>query len=118
MAAVLPLPPAKTALHVTDSVDGRAALLSSRRQTRTCPARTVREVRQAATWRIGAVGPALVKFLRTCSGPTRSSHAQLPLPVTAAGPQLDPAPRLQPGKWACRWSLAGRVLAVKQFRIG
>ena len=42
---------------------------------------------------------------------------QLPLPVTAAGPQLDPAPRLQPGKWACRWSLAGRVLAVKQFRI-
>jgi len=42
---------------------------------------------------------------------------QLPLPVTAAGPQLDPAPRLQPGRWACRWSLAGRVLAVKRFRI-
>jgi hypothetical protein len=43
---------------------------------------------------------------------------QLPLPVTAAGPRLDPDPRLQAGRWACRWTLAGRVLATKQFRIG
>jgi hypothetical protein len=42
---------------------------------------------------------------------------ELPLPVTAAGPRLDPDPRLQRGAWACRWSLAGRVLAVKPFRI-
>lgn len=42
---------------------------------------------------------------------------ELPLPVTAAGPRLDPDPKLAAGKWACRWSLAGRVLAVKQFRI-
>lgn len=43
---------------------------------------------------------------------------ELPLPITAAGPQLDPDPKLASGKWACRWSLAGRVLAEKQFRIG
>lgn len=42
---------------------------------------------------------------------------ELPLPVTAAGPQLDPDPKLKSGPWACRWSLAGRVLATKQFRI-
>jgi len=42
---------------------------------------------------------------------------KLPLPVTAAGPRLDPDPKLQPGSWACRWSLAGRVLATKQFPI-
>ena len=46
-----------------------------------------------------------------------SGDFQLPLPVTAAGPRLDPDPKLQAGRWACRWSLAGRVLAVKQFRI-
>jgi hypothetical protein len=46
-----------------------------------------------------------------------SGDFQLPLPVTAAGPRLDPSPRLQRGKWACRWTLAGRVLAVKPFRI-
>lgn len=46
-----------------------------------------------------------------------SGDFQLPLPITAAGPRLDPNPKLQTGKWACRWSLAGRVLAVKQFRI-
>lgn len=43
---------------------------------------------------------------------------ELPLPITAAGPRLDPDPNLASGKWACRWSLAGRVLAEKQFRIG
>jgi hypothetical protein len=42
---------------------------------------------------------------------------QLPLPVTAAGPRLDPDPKLQAGTWACRWTLAGRALATKQFRI-
>jgi hypothetical protein len=46
-----------------------------------------------------------------------SGDFELPLPITAAGPRLDPDPKLQPGKWACRWSLAGRILAVKQFRI-
>jgi hypothetical protein len=43
---------------------------------------------------------------------------ELPLPVTAAGLQLDPDPRLASGRWACRFSLAGRVLAEKEFRIG
>jgi hypothetical protein len=42
---------------------------------------------------------------------------ELPLPVTAAGPRIDPDPRLASGNWSCRWSLAGRVLATKQFRI-
>jgi hypothetical protein len=46
-----------------------------------------------------------------------SGDFELPLPVTAAGPRLDPSPKLQRGSWACRWSLAGRVLAVKPFRI-
>ena len=46
-----------------------------------------------------------------------SGDFELPLPVTAAGPRLDPSPRLQRGSWACRWTLAGRVLAVKPFRI-
>jgi hypothetical protein len=43
---------------------------------------------------------------------------ELPLPVTAAGPRLDPSPKLASGGWACRWTLAGRVLATKSFRIG
>ena len=43
---------------------------------------------------------------------------ELPLPITAAGPRLDPDPQLASGNWSCRWSLAGRVLAVKQFRVG
>ena len=42
---------------------------------------------------------------------------ELPLPITAAGPRLDPDPQLAAGNWACRWSLAGRVLAEKKFRI-
>ena len=43
---------------------------------------------------------------------------ELPLPITAAGPRLDPDPKLASGRWACRWSLAGRVLAEKEFRVG
>jgi hypothetical protein len=43
---------------------------------------------------------------------------ELPLPVTAAGPRLDPRPQLLAGQWACRWSLAGRVVATKPFRVG
>lgn len=46
-----------------------------------------------------------------------SGDFKLPLPVTAAGPRLDPDPKLASGNWTCRWSLAGRVLALKQFRI-
>jgi len=42
---------------------------------------------------------------------------ELPLPITAAGPRLDPDPQLAAGNWACRWSLAGRVLAEKRFRV-
>ncbi len=42
---------------------------------------------------------------------------ELPLPVTAAGPHLDPDPKLATGHWTCRWTLAGRVLAAKEFRI-
>jgi hypothetical protein len=42
---------------------------------------------------------------------------QLPLPVTAAGPRLDPEPQLVSGRWTCRWTLAGRVVASKDFRI-
>ena len=43
---------------------------------------------------------------------------ELPLPITAAGPRLDPDPRLASGTWAWRRSLAGRVLAEKRFRAG
>jgi hypothetical protein len=43
---------------------------------------------------------------------------ELPLPITAAGPRLDPDPNLATGNWACRWTLAGRMVASKQFRIG
>lgn len=46
-----------------------------------------------------------------------SGEFELPLPVTAAGPRLDPDPKLQSGKWACRWSIAGKVVATKKFRI-
>ena len=42
---------------------------------------------------------------------------ELPLPITAAGPRLDPDPKLAAGKWSCSWSLAGRVLVVKRFRV-
>jgi hypothetical protein len=47
-----------------------------------------------------------------------SADFTLPLPVTAAGPRLEPSPRLASGRWGCRWSVAGRVLATKSFRIG
>ena len=57
-----------------------------------------------------------IEFLR--EGKTAyDGDFELPLPITAAGPRLDPDPKLASGKWACRWSLAGRVLAEKQFRI-
>ena len=59
---------------------------------------------------------AAVEFLRQ-GREAFSGDFELPLPVTAAGPFIRPAPKLQTGSWACRWSLAGRVLAVKQFRI-
>lgn len=47
-----------------------------------------------------------------------SGDFTLPLPVTAAGPRLDPRPKLAAGQWSCRWSLAGRVLGTKKFQIG
>lgn len=50
--------------------------------------------------------------------PAFDGDFELPLPITAAGPRLDPDPRLASGQWACRWTLAGRVLATKRFRIG
>ncbi len=50
--------------------------------------------------------------------PVYDGDFELPFPITAAGPRLDPDPELATGDWACRWSLAGRVLAEKQFRIG
>ena len=34
---------------------------------------------------------------------------ELPLPVTAAGTQLDPDPKLASGRWTCRSTLAGHV---------
>ena len=43
---------------------------------------------------------------------------ELPLPISAAGPRLDPDPKLASGRWACRWSVAGRTLGSKPFRIG
>jgi hypothetical protein len=58
-----------------------------------------------------------IEFLREGKQTGLSQDFELPLPVVAAGPRLDPDPRLAAGKWACRWSLAGRVLATKQFRI-
>jgi hypothetical protein len=57
-----------------------------------------------------------IAFLRE-GKETFSGDFELPLPVTAAGPRLNPDPALQRGSWACRWTLAGRILAVKQFRI-
>jgi hypothetical protein len=59
---------------------------------------------------------ATVEFLRE-GREVFSGDFELPLPVTAVGPFLRPAPRLQGGSWVCRWSLAGRVLATKRFRI-
>lgn len=59
---------------------------------------------------------ATIEFLRE-GKEAFSGDFELPLPVTAAGPRINPSPRLQPGRWACRWSLQGRVLATKQFRI-
>jgi hypothetical protein len=50
--------------------------------------------------------------------PALNADFVLPLPVTAAGPRLDPSPRLASGRWGCRWSVAGRVLGTKSFRIG
>ena len=47
-----------------------------------------------------------------------SADFTLPLPVTAAGPRLEPSPRLAAGRWGCRWSVGGRVLGTKSFRIG
>jgi hypothetical protein len=47
-----------------------------------------------------------------------SADFTVPLPVTAAGPRLDPSPRLATGSWGCRWSVAGRVVGTKSFRIG
>lgn len=49
--------------------------------------------------------------------PAYDGDFELPLPITAAGPRLDPDPRLASGRWACRWSLAGRTLATKPFRV-
>ena len=49
--------------------------------------------------------------------PAFDGDFELPLPITAAGPRLDPDPELASGNWACRWSLAGRVLSEKRFRI-
>ena len=57
-----------------------------------------------------------IAFLRE-GKPVYDGDFELPLPITAAGPRLDPDPELASGDWACRWSLAGRVLAEKQFRI-
>ncbi len=49
--------------------------------------------------------------------PAFDADFELPVPITAAGPRLDPDPALAAGDWACRWSLAGRVLAEKRFRV-
>jgi hypothetical protein len=58
-----------------------------------------------------------IEFLREGKRVGLAQDFELPLPVVAAGPRLDPDPRLEPGRWTCRWSLAGRVVAAKQFRI-
>jgi hypothetical protein len=49
--------------------------------------------------------------------PAFDGDFELPLPVTAAGPRLDPDPRLAAGDWSCRWTLAGRVVGEKAFRV-
>jgi hypothetical protein len=59
---------------------------------------------------------ATIEFLRE-GKKAFSGDFELPLPITAAGPRLDPAPKLLAGSWACRWSLAGRVVALKRFRV-
>jgi hypothetical protein len=59
---------------------------------------------------------ATIEFLREGKR-AFSGDFELPLPITAAGPRLDPAPKLLAGNWACRWSLAGRIVALKRFRV-
>lgn len=102
------------------------------RTSRTVPARPVRvcprdesrslfpasgSVTCSAVFAGGKGKLAGIEFLRDGRETGLAQDFELPLPVTAAGPRLDPDPKLAPGRWACRWSLAGRVVAVKQFRI-
>ena len=88
-----------------------------RRDESRAPLPATESVTCSAVFAGGQGKTATIAFLREGKKAFAGSF-QLPLPVTAAGPRLDPAPKLQSGKWACRWSLAGRVLGVKQFRIG
>lgn len=57
------------------------------------------------------------EFLHEGKSVGLSEDFELPYPVTAAGFRLSPEPRLPPGRWTCRWTLAGRVVASKPFRI-
>lgn len=91
--------------------------------TRVCPRddsrsgfRSTDSITCSAVFAGGKGKLATIEFLREGKR-AFSGDFELPLPVTAAGPRLDPDPKLAAGKWACRWSLAGRVLALKQFRI-
>ena len=91
--------------------------------TRVCPRdesrtafRSTDSITCSAVFAGGKGKLAGIEFLRE-GKQAYAGDFELPLPVTAAGPQLEPDPKLAAGKWACRWSLAGRILAVKQFRI-
>jgi hypothetical protein len=93
------------------------------------PARVCRRDESGTTFRptdtitcsallVGGKGKlAGIEFLREGKQTGLSQDFELPLPVVAAGPRLEPAPSLATGRWTCRWTLAGRVLATKQFRI-
>jgi len=87
-----------------------------RRDESRTPFRPTESVTCSAVFAGGKGKLAGIAFLRE-GKEAFSGDFELPLPVTAAGPRIDPSPRLQRGSWACRWTLAGRVLAVKQFRI-
>ena len=87
-----------------------------RRDESTEPFRSTESVTCSAVFVGGKGTLAGIAFLREAKE-AFAGDFELPLPITAAGPRLDPDPKLAPGKWACRWTVASRVVAVKRFRI-
>jgi hypothetical protein len=112
--------PSAPILHVAACRSSRTVLAGPvrvcRRDESSAPFPASEAVTCSAVFAGGKGKLAGIDFLRE-GKEAFSADFELPLPVTAAGPRLDPDPKLQSGRWACRWSLAGRVVAVKQFRI-
>lgn len=112
--------PVAPILYVAACRTSRTALAGAthvcRRDESAEPFRSTESVTCSAVFVGGKGKIASIAFLHE-SKEAGSGDFELPLPITAAGPRLDPDPTLAPGAWACRWSLAGRVLALKPFRI-